>query len=72
MSLFVQAGVLPFLYCSLFPSTSTETFLKIEKIQLHPFGLQKSQYLSIKQYIYFTIGWFSEDQQAFTVINTDI
>lgn len=72
VSLFVQAGILPFSYCSLFPSTSTEIFLKIEKIQLHPFDLQQSQYLSIKQYMYFTIGWFSKDQQAFTVINRDI
>jgi len=42
MSLFVQAGILPFLNCSLFLSTSTEIFLKIEKIQLHLTGLQKS------------------------------
>lgn len=72
MSLFVQAGILPFLYCILFPSTNTEIFLKIEKIQLHPFDLQKSQYLTIKQYIYFTIEWFSKDQQAFTVISKDM
>lgn len=61
-SLFVQAGILPFLYFSLFISTSNEMILKIKKIQPHPFDFQKRQYLSIKEYIYLPIGWFSEDQ----------
>lgn len=42
------------------------------KVQLHPFDFQKSQRLSIKQYIYFTTERFSKDQQAFTVISIDI
>lgn len=72
ISLFVRTGILPFLYCSLFYFTNTETFLEIGKIQFHPFDLQKSLCLSVRQYIYFTTGWFSKDHQVFTVINTGI
>lgn len=55
MSPFVQTGILPFLYCNFFCFTSTETFLEIGKIQLHPFNLQKS--LSVCKAIYIFHHW---------------